>query len=276
MYGKVFDTIYKGTLYGQWEALVTMQQLIVLADADGVVDMTPMAISGTTSIPREIIDKGLEILAAPDKYTRTPGSDGRRIELIDEHRPWGWVLINYDKYKKIRDSETVREQTRERVRKHRAKKKAESKHDDDVKDVTECNASNSKKRHIDIDIDIRKDIGQKPPVLTARFEEFWKGYPKKRQKKTAKEIWRRKRLDKHADKLIKDVENRIRADKQWKDGFAPNPTTYLNQERWEDELAPEAMSVPIKHRKPEVVTEEQLRRDREKADRELAKLMRKS
>ena len=85
MYGKIFDTIYKGTLYGQWEAIVTMQQLIVLADADGVVDMTPMAISAVTSIPRDIIDKGLEILSSPDKYTRTPGSDGRRIDLSVRH-----------------------------------------------------------------------------------------------------------------------------------------------------------------------------------------------
>jgi len=122
VYGKIFDSIYNGTLYGQWEALVTMQQFIVLADADGVVDMTPMAISARTSIPREIIDKGIDILGAPDKYTRTPGGDGRRIELIDEHRPWGWILVNYEHYKSLRDADTVRAQTRARVRKHRRKK----------------------------------------------------------------------------------------------------------------------------------------------------------
>ena len=48
MYGKIFESIYDGSLYGQWEAIVTMQQLIVLADADGVIDMTPPAISGKT------------------------------------------------------------------------------------------------------------------------------------------------------------------------------------------------------------------------------------
>ncbi len=63
MYGKIFDSIYDGTLYGQWEAIVVMQQLIVLADANGVVDMTPPAISARTSIPLPIIEKGLQILA---------------------------------------------------------------------------------------------------------------------------------------------------------------------------------------------------------------------
>jgi hypothetical protein len=99
MYGKVFESMFEGSLYGQWEAIVTMQQLIVIANEDGIVDMTPAAISGKTSIPLEILTKGLEILAAPDPYTRTPGNDGQRIELIDEHRPWGWSLCNYGKYR---------------------------------------------------------------------------------------------------------------------------------------------------------------------------------
>ena len=226
MYGKVFDTIYNGTLYGHWEALVTMQQLIVLADADGVVDMTPMAISARTSIPRDIIDKGLEILGAPDKYTRTPGSDGRRIELIDEHRPWGWVLVNYEKYKSIVDSDTVREQTRERVRKHRENKK-KSEGSNDVTDVT---VGNAEKRHIDIDIDTQK----KGQVTLTDFEKFWKAYPKKRKKKTALDIWKRKKPNTEA--LIADVKNRLSNDARWVGGFVPDPTTYLNQERWNDEV----------------------------------------
>lgn len=231
MYGKVFDTIYNGTLYGQWEALVTMQQLIVLADADGVVDMTPMAISARTSIPREIIDKGLEVLAAPDKYTRTPGSDGRRIELIDDHRPWGWVLVNYEKYCKLQNRNTVRAQTRERVRKHRESKKK-------VKDVTQCNASNEKKRHVDIDIPIDGDgkeqtIGRK----IDRFSDFWSAYPKKVKKKTAKGIWKQKKLDSKADQLVEDIATRIQSDGRWIEGFVPDPTTYLRQERWEDEIS---------------------------------------
>jgi hypothetical protein len=163
MYGKIFDSIYNGTLYGQWEALVTMQQLIVLADVDGVVDMTPMAISARTSIPREIIDKGLDILGSPDKYTRTPGSDGRRIELIDDHRPWGWVLVNYEHYKALRDADTVRAQTRARVRKHRENKKL-------AEDVTHGNAP---KRHIDIDIDIDKDK-DKTYRATKRVPKSWR------------------------------------------------------------------------------------------------------
>ena len=138
MYGKVFDSMYTGTLYGQWQAIVTFQQMIVLCDADGIIDMTPPGISGLTSIPLEIIEKGIAVLSEPDPYTRTPGSEGRRIELIDAHRPWGWRIVNHEKYKTLQDSDTVRAQTRERVRRHREQKRL----------VTDRNAP---KRHTDTD-----------------------------------------------------------------------------------------------------------------------------
>ena len=150
MYGKIFSTIYSGTLHGHWEAIVTMQQLIVLADADGIVDMTPPAICAHTSIPLDIIIKGLKVLSEPDPYTRTPGEDGRRIVLIDEHRPWGWQLVNYLKYKHLRDSDEVRAQTRERVRRHRDKRNAVK------QDETSVTLGNAEKRHTDTDTDTDK------------------------------------------------------------------------------------------------------------------------
>ena len=54
MYGKIFESMYDGSMYGQWEAIITMQQMIVLADKDGIVDITPPALSARTSIPLEI------------------------------------------------------------------------------------------------------------------------------------------------------------------------------------------------------------------------------
>jgi hypothetical protein len=119
MYGKLFASMYEGTLYGNWQALVTFQQMIVLCDRDGVVDMTPQAIAARTSIPLKIIQAGIALLEQPDPYSRTPDNEGRRIELLDTHRPWGWRITNYVKYRNLVDAETVREQNRERQRKKR-------------------------------------------------------------------------------------------------------------------------------------------------------------
>ena len=146
MYGKVFDSIYDGTLYGHWEAIVTMQQLIVLATPDGVVDMTPNAIAARTSIPLDIIKKGLTVLESPDPYSRTPGEDGRRIVPMDEHRPWGWRLVNHGKYMRLRNMTEKRAADRERIAEKRKKNKGVASESQSVANVA----------HSDSDLDLKK------------------------------------------------------------------------------------------------------------------------
>jgi hypothetical protein len=124
MYGKVFTQIYDGTLVENWQALVTFQQLIVLADRSGVVDMTPTAIHRRTGIPLEIIETGLRILEAPDKGSRTPEMEGRRIVRIDGHRDWGWQLVNHKKYRDLVSQVEKQEADRVRIATHRAAEKA--------------------------------------------------------------------------------------------------------------------------------------------------------
>lgn len=119
MYGKIFDSIYEGTLYGHWQAIVTLQQMIVLCDSQGVVDMTPQAMSARTSIPLEIITEGLKILAEPDPYSRTPGEDGKRIILLDAHRPWGWIIVNHRKYQQLKSRKDKLEADRVRIAERR-------------------------------------------------------------------------------------------------------------------------------------------------------------
>lgn len=135
---------------------MTFQQLIVLADADGIVDMTPQAICAHTSIPIDILEKGLKRLSDPDPFSRTPGEEGRRIVCIDEHRPWGWQIVNYLKYKHLKDSDEVREQNRVRAQRFRDKRNATS------RDVT---LSNAESRYTDTDTDTRKQSNGRAVAL---------------------------------------------------------------------------------------------------------------
>ena len=113
MYGKIFASMYDGSIYGKWQAIVTFQQMIALADRDGTVDMTAAALAARTSIPLEIIEKGIKDLESPDSMSRTPDEEGRRIVKLDEHRPWGWRITNYQKYREIRTAEERREYHRQ-------------------------------------------------------------------------------------------------------------------------------------------------------------------
>ena len=152
MYGKLFESMYDGTLSGNWKALITFQQLIILADKDGYVDITPAALSRRTGIPTEIIQHGIEELEQPDKDSRSDTSDGRRIVRLDDHRPWGWQIVNYEKYRDLYNADDRREKNRARQQKHRDRQKGE---EGDVTDsnasVTDHNAALQMSRHVDVD-----------------------------------------------------------------------------------------------------------------------------
>lgn len=76
----------------------------------------------------------------------------------------------------------------------------------------------------------------------ADFEQFWQVWPAS-QRKVAKakclQVWKRKQLGKHVDQIVSNVKA-LKASKQWKEGFDPAPLTYLNQDRWADEVVAES------------------------------------
>ncbi|MBK1725700.1 hypothetical protein [Halorhodospira neutriphila] len=74
------------------------------------------------------------------------------------------------------------------------------------------------------------------PAPGDRFEDWWRTYPKAVGKKRARELWEAKGLDGRADELIADVQLRQGTDRKWVAGYVPNPATYLQQERWNDEI----------------------------------------
>lgn len=213
--------MYDGTLRADWEALITFQQMIILSDADGVVDMTPHAISGRTGIPLVHIENGIKVLESPDPYSRSAEQEGRRICLLDEHRPWGWYLVNHSKYKHLQDSDTVRAQTRERVRKHREKNKP-------VSNVTD---GNGQKRYTDTDIDNIYDHSDTDPDTASGFSAFWSAYPRKLNKDKARKAWNRL-TQTDRQKIMDHLPLREwPKDKQ----FIPYASSFINARRWEDE-----------------------------------------
>lgn len=122
MYGKLFSQMYDGTLgtEGPWQALVTFQQLVILSDRHGVVDMTAEAISRRTTLPLDVIKAGLKVLVKPDPNSRTPDEQGRRIVQLSDDRNWGWRIVNYEKYRKIRSADERREYMRQYMKDSRA------------------------------------------------------------------------------------------------------------------------------------------------------------
>lgn len=102
-------------------------------------------------------------------------------------------------------------------------------------------------------------------VFTDGFDEFWAVYPKKDAKQAAIKAWKKLKPDDELKQTIIDSVRR-NIDGKWKDSerrYIPNPATYLNGARWEDESATDTHD-----EEPVLTLREQLRRGGYYADDE--------
>ena len=95
--------------------------------------------------------------------------------------------------------------------------------------TSEALASHTININKDINRDINKDIND-------TFEIFWNAYPRKVGKKKAQEAFRKIKIDIQA--ILSSIIKQKKSDQWLKDGgqYIPYPSTWLNQERWNDEL----------------------------------------
>lgn len=75
-------------------------------------------------------------------------------------------------------------------------------------------------------------------LTTARFETFWNAYPRKVAKKTARVAFARLNPDHELFTRLLDAIAAQRVSRQWRERpqFIPYPATWLNGERWMDEV----------------------------------------
>ena len=80
-----------------------------------------------------------------------------------------------------------------------------------------------------------KPLSDSRAELDDGFNLFWNAYPKKVGKGKAKESWEKQKPN--LDTVLKTLQWQIHSDQWVKENgaFIPNPATYINQQRWEDE-----------------------------------------
>ena len=115
--------------------------LLVLADETGAVDMTLEAIARRTNVPINEVKNYIDQLCQPDSKSRSQVEEGKRLMPLDSNRDWGWQIVNYHHYRKLRDQETMRLYFRDAQRKYRAKRK-ESKEKQEVQEEEEGRGQN--------------------------------------------------------------------------------------------------------------------------------------
>ncbi|SRR6266705_918512 len=123
MFAKVFEQIFDSSIAEDYNCRRMFMDLLVLADSTGAVDMTPEAISRRTNVPVEEVVKYVKELCQPDAKSRSKLEEGKRLVPLDSNRDWGWKIVNYVHYRKIRDEAARREYFRDKQREHRIREK---------------------------------------------------------------------------------------------------------------------------------------------------------
>ena len=88
------------------------------------------------------------------------------------------------------------------------------------------------------------------PAKPTAFDRFWAAYPRKVGKRKAQEAWARAKGKPTLQTILNAVEAQKAGDHWRRDGgqYVPNPATWLNQGRWDDEVKIAVDPLPAKPR----------------------------
>jgi hypothetical protein len=260
MFAKIFDQMFTGSMMGAG-APVFAVWTYVLANCNrkGEVELNPKLMAVLLGMQEQEVADVIEQLCSPDPASRTPDHEGRR--LLKQGR-YSYFAPNYAKYREIRCEEERREALRLYQRAHREKKKATAV---DVNDVSigqtmsgessnaealdastspsdsECLSSGERRESERGEATPKKRKPREKREESPLFIEFMDAYAKKLARSAAWAKWQEKigddeelarRVIKAAFAFAKKPDS-VKNNRQ----FQPYPATWLNQERWKDEVA---------------------------------------
>lgn len=114
---KLFSSITESTIWCEPDRTrLVWICMLAMADQHGRVWASVPGLANRARVPIEDAQTALDAFLSPDPYSRTPDHEGRRIEPIDG----GWRLLNHEKYRSIRDEESIKESKRNYINKRRA------------------------------------------------------------------------------------------------------------------------------------------------------------
>ena len=190
---KLFNSILASTIWSEPDHVrILWITMLAMCDKWGEVQASVPGLAHAAHITVEQAESGLECFLSPDRYSRTPDFEGRRIEVV----AGGWRLLNHGRYRKILSAEERREYNRIKQAEHRAKAKQ-------GEESRQKNVSNSQKQSMTVN-----DNKQSKHIAEAEAEaeaDSFLGEPKKTPP-TPQGGSVRKRTEKFSPPSLSDVE----------------------------------------------------------------------
>ena len=116
MFAKLFSSITESSLWSEpKEVRLLFVTMLAKADQMGFVEASIPGLARVANLTVEETERSLDCLKSPDKYSKNPENEGRRVMAV----PGGFVLLNYEDYRARRSTEERREYMREYMREYR-------------------------------------------------------------------------------------------------------------------------------------------------------------
>lgn len=117
-YTKLFNSILASTIWRESDQVrILWITMLAMADRAGNVEASIPGLADFAKLSLENCEHALDRLQSPDRYSRTPDHEGRRIEAI----AGGWRILNYSTYRKRMSADERREYNRLKKAEERAK-----------------------------------------------------------------------------------------------------------------------------------------------------------
>jgi len=84
-----------------------------------------------------------------------------------------------------------------------------------------------------------------PPRDERAFDEFWKLYPRRQGRRAAEKAFERAIKRSPANEILQGLIDQLPTFDEKEKKFVPHPSTWLNQDRWKDELQTETSEADV-------------------------------
>ena len=228
-YTKLFSSIVASTIWrADDKTRIVWVTMLAMSDRWGVVEASVPGLADLARVSVEECRAAILALQEPDPDSRSHEQEGRRLETVDG----GWRLINHSKYRDKLSVDEQREYHKLYQRQYRKRKHDVKTNPDGLtKLIHTAPAPDTKAKAV------RTTDLIAPSALRARFEVFWRAYPRKIGKAAAWAVWQRQKPDDVLTaRIIAVVADQSRSVQWLTDGgkYIPHPITWLRQGRWQD------------------------------------------
>jgi hypothetical protein len=122
MYGKAFESMYDGSMYGAGCNVFAVWNYIIAKTRESTIELNPKKLMDVLGGTESEIISAVEFLCRPDSESRSKDEEGRKIVKEGQFQ---YRVVNWAYYQGIKNEEARAEYNRMKQREYRARIKAE-------------------------------------------------------------------------------------------------------------------------------------------------------